>query len=150
LENLEHAVLYKEKLGPIFEKHEREGLPAPDVFPHPDDIIINATTGEVTFDGPITKDQAGAQEAVREQALKSLRRYFEVESALKRRPQNTALKQEFKELKKYYEFLKEDAERKLRHKALRQSRLALEPKPPEPEQGDAAESDVGEKDGPRA
>jgi hypothetical protein len=146
LEVLEYGVQYKEKFGPIFEKHEREGLPPPDIFPHPDDVIINAMTGEVTIDGPTSKEQAGAQKAVREQALNSLMRYFEVEAALKKDPKNTALKQEFKELKKLYEFLKKDSDRKLRHEAFRQSRLALEPKPAEPEQGDAAESDVVESD----
>src|ERR1035438_285951 len=52
MENLEYAIQYKEKYGPIFEQREREGLDPLDIFPHPDDIIINETTGEVTFDGP--------------------------------------------------------------------------------------------------
>jgi hypothetical protein len=108
------------------------------------------TTGEVTIDGPTSKEQAGAHKAVREQALNSMMRYFEVEAALKEDPKNSALKREFKELKKLYEFFKKDAERKIRHDALRQFRLALEPKPPEPEEGDAAESDEVEKDGPDA
>ena len=68
-------------------------------------------TGEVTFDGPISREQAGARKAVREQSLESMRRYFEVEAALAKDPTNHALKREFKELKKYYEFLKEDSER---------------------------------------
>jgi hypothetical protein len=147
LEILQQAFQYKEKYGPIFEQHERQGLPPPDVFPHPDDITINATTGEVTIVGPASKEQAGAHKAVREQAIESLPRYFEVEAALKKHPQNRALKQEFKELKKNYAFLMQDAERKIRHEALRQSRLALEPEPPEPEAGDAAATDVVEKDG---
>jgi len=46
LEILVHAVKYKEKYGPIFEQREREGLDPPDIFPHPDDMIINETTGE--------------------------------------------------------------------------------------------------------
>jgi hypothetical protein len=44
-----------------WEKHEREGLDPPDVYPHPDDFIINEATGEVTIDGPTTKDEAGAE-----------------------------------------------------------------------------------------
>jgi hypothetical protein len=44
---------------------------------------INEATGEVTIDGPMTKEQAGARKAVREQAIESLRRYVEVEAALK-------------------------------------------------------------------
>jgi hypothetical protein len=132
LEILEHAVQYKEKYGPIFEKHEREGLDPPDIFPHPDDMIINETTGEVTIEGPISKEQAGARKAVREEAFQSLRRYFEVEVALAKDPTNRTLRREFKELKKYHEFLKQDAERMERHEALRLFRRALETKSHKP------------------
>jgi hypothetical protein len=132
LENLQKAFRYKEKHVPIFEEHEREGLDPPDIYPHPDDIIIDEVTGEVTIDGPTTKEQAGARKAVREQAIQSLGRYFEVEEALAKEPTNQALRREFKELKKYYDFLKKDSERRTRHEALRLSRRALEPKPPEP------------------
>ena len=121
-----------EKYAPIFEKHEREGLDPPDIYPHPDDVIINEATGEVTLDGPTTKEGAGARKAVRQQALKSMRRYFEVKAALAKKPTNRALRREFKELKKYQDFLEKDAERNFRHEALRQARRALEPKPPEP------------------
>jgi hypothetical protein len=79
------------------------------------------------------KEQAGARKAVREQAFQSLRRYFEVEAALAKEPTNRTLRREFKELKKYYEFLKEDSERMIRHEALRLSRRALETKPHEPD-----------------
>ena len=41
LEILEHAIQYKEKYGPIFEQREREGLDPLDIYPHPDDLIIN-------------------------------------------------------------------------------------------------------------
>ncbi len=132
LEILECAVQYKEKYAPIFEKHEREGLGPLDIFPHPDDVIIDEFTGEVTFEGPMSKEQAGARKAVRQQAIESFRRYFEVEAALAKDPTNRALRREFKELKKYQEFLKQDAERIERHEALRLSRRALETKPHEP------------------
>ena len=132
-EILEHAVQYKEKYAPIFEKHEREGLDPPDIYPHPDDVIINEATGEVTIDGPMSKEQAGARKAVREQALLSLQRYFEVEKALKKDPTNRKLRREFQELKKYHDFFEQDAERHARHEALRLSWRALRPKPPEPE-----------------
>jgi len=99
-----------------------------DIFPHPDDVIIDETTGEVTIEGPISKEQAGARKAVREQAFVSMRRYFEVEAALAKEPTNRTLRREFKELEKYYEFLKQDSERIERHEALRLSRRALETK----------------------
>jgi len=60
--------------SPIFEKHEREGLDPPDIYPHPDDVIINEATGEVTIDGPISKEQAGARKAVESMHLNVFRR----------------------------------------------------------------------------
>src|SRR6202521_4432277 len=126
LEILVHAVKYKEKYGPIFEQREREGLDPLDIFPHPDDLVIDGTTGEVTIDGPTSKEEAGARKAVRKQAIESMVRYFEVEASLAKDPTNSILRREFKELKEYYEFLKKDAERMLRHKALQLSRRALE------------------------
>jgi len=132
VELLQYAAQYKEKYTAIFQKHEREGLDPPDIYPHPDDIIIDETTGEVTIEGPLSKEQAGARKAVREQAFQSMRRYFEVEAALAKDPTNRTLRREFKELEKYYEFLKQDSERMQRHEALRLSRRALETKPHEP------------------
>lgn len=132
LEILEFWAQYKEKHGPIFEKHERESLDPPDIYPHPDDVIINEATGEVTIGGPTSREQAGARKAVRKQSLESMRRYFELEAALAKEPTNRALRQEFNELKKYYDFLKKDSERNTRHEALRLSRRALEPEPPKP------------------
>ncbi len=132
LEILEFAVQYKEKYGPIFEQRKRESLDPLDIFPHPDDVIINETTGEVTIEGPLSKEQAGARKAVREQSIMSIPRYLEVEAALAKDPTNRALRREFKELKKYQEFLEQDSERMQRHEALRLSRRALETKPHKP------------------
>jgi hypothetical protein len=142
LEILEQAVRYKEKYGPIFDQRQREGLDPLDIFPHPDDIIINQTTGDVTFDGPLDKDQAGARKTVREYAIQSMPRYFEVEAALAKDPTNRALRREFKELKKYHETLKEDSARLQRHEALRLSRRALETKPQEPDTAISDEPDA--------
>src|SRR5258708_19762751 len=91
LEILEHAVQYKEKYGPIFEQREREGLDPPDIFPHPDDMIINKTTDEVTIEGPTSNEHPRARKAVRQQSFESLHRYFEVEAALPKEPTNRAL-----------------------------------------------------------
>jgi hypothetical protein len=130
LDILKDAAAYKERYLQIFEENEREGLDPPDIYPHPDDIIINEHTGEVEIDGPTSKEQAGARKAVRDQALKSMRRYFELESALAQDPSNRELKREFKELKKYLDFLRADSDRNSRHEALRIARRTLEPKAP--------------------
>ena len=54
-------LLYKEKYGPIFDERERRGEEPLDIYPHPDDIMIDKLHGEVTIDGPMSKEQAGAQ-----------------------------------------------------------------------------------------
>jgi Family of unknown function (DUF5681) len=131
LKFLQHAIEYKETLLPIFEQQELLGRDPPDIYPHPDDIIIDDLTGEVTIDGPTSKEQAGAQKEVRALAIESLRRFFKVEAALEKDPTNRALKREFKELKKFRDFLQKDFDRNARHEALRISRRALRPKPPE-------------------
>ena len=133
LEILQYARQYKEKYLPVFERNERAGLDPPDIYPHPDDIIIDEVTGEVKLDGPMSKEQAGARKFLRQRALESMRRYFEVEAALAKKPSNRALRREFKELKVYYDFLKDDSERNTRHEALRLSRRMHEPKSPKPE-----------------
>jgi hypothetical protein len=63
-------------------------------------------------------------------------RYFEVEEALSKDPTNRQLKKEFKELKIWHDFLLKDAERKVRHEALRLSRLAIQ-QLPEPKDDDS-------------
>src|SRR5262249_24925110 len=90
LEVLQYSAQYKEKHAPIFDKHEHEGLDPPDIYPHPDDVVINEATGEVTIDGPTTKEGAGARKVFRQHAIKSMRRYFEVEAALAKEPTNRA------------------------------------------------------------
>jgi hypothetical protein len=131
-EILEFAADYKKTLHPVFEEHEQKGLEPPEIFPHPDDVLIDEATGKVTIDGPVTKEMAAARKAVREHALKSMRRYFEVKEALKEAPSNRALRKELRELQKYYDFLMDDSNRNARHEALRVSRRALQPKPVEP------------------
>lgn len=130
IELLQLAAQYKETYGPIFERHRREGREPPDIYPHPDDIIIDEISGEVTIDGPCTKEKAGARKAARANAIGAMARFFKVEAALGRDPTNKALMREYKELKKYHDYLEEDADRMIRHEDLKESRAALEPKSP--------------------
>jgi hypothetical protein len=74
-ELLDSAMRYKEETGEIFARYERDGLPPPQIYPHPDDVIIDESTGEVTFDGPLSKEQAGAQKVVMDDAMKHLIRF---------------------------------------------------------------------------
>jgi hypothetical protein len=129
MDMLQRAHQHKEKYGPIFEQFEREGRDPPEIYPHPDDLIIDGTTGEVTIDGPTNKEEAGVRAAGLKIAVESMARYVEVEAALAKDPTNNMLRREFKELKGHYDILKKDSERLIRHEVLRRSRRALEAKP---------------------
>jgi hypothetical protein len=140
-EIVEFATQYKENSLKTIENYEQHGLEPPEIYPHPDDLIINEETGEIRIEGPRTKEEAGARKAVRQRALELVGRYFEVEEALKRDPSNRALRQELRELKKYYDFLMDDAAQNLRRKALRLSREALQqPEQAEPEDNNSDET----------
>jgi hypothetical protein len=49
---------YKEKMGPLIAEAEKSGEPPPDIFPHPDDVVIDYLRG-VRIVGPL--DQEGAE-----------------------------------------------------------------------------------------
>jgi hypothetical protein len=77
-------------------RHERDGLPPPEIYPHPDDVIIDEIKGEVSFDGPVSKEQAGAQKVVMDDLMKHLSRFFKVKEALTQDPSNRELQRELK------------------------------------------------------
>jgi hypothetical protein len=138
-EILRYTAEYKERYLAVFEKHEREGLAPPEIYPHPDDLVIDETTGEVSIDGPTSKEEAGARKAVREQALGMMLRYLEVKEALSKDPTNRSLKQELKKLQIYRDFLHKDGERNMRHEALRLARQANQQPPAQDDDGQAEE-----------
>ena len=120
--NYVRAHKYIEEFRPIFAKHEREGRDPPDIYPHPDDLLIDEHTGEVTIDGPISKEHAGARKALREIALQTMPRYLKLKRALVKDPKNREQRKEFKELQTYFDFLQKDLERDARHRARQLSR----------------------------
>jgi len=140
-EVLENAFRYKEEFGPKFDQRERDGLEPLEIYPHPDDVVIDGHTGEVTIDGPMSKEETGAQKVVTGHAQNSLIRYFEVEAALAQHPKDRKLRAELKELKKYKDFLEKTGERNIRREAAKQARRALQTDSPKPRES------VGDEDG---
>jgi hypothetical protein len=110
-------------------EHKRKGLEPPELYPHPDDIIFNESTGGVTVDGPLSKEQAGARKAIRMPMFLKAKRYFEIEGELKADPSNKKLRKELAEHKKYLNYLDKEGERTTRLEALKQWRDALKPHP---------------------
>jgi hypothetical protein len=109
--------------------HERRGLEPPELYPHPDDIIFDMVTGEVRIDGPLTKEEAGAQKVVKDYAIKKILRFFELDEEVKKDPGNKALRKEWAEHKQYLDYMEKQGERNIRLTALKQWRDALKPQP---------------------
>jgi hypothetical protein len=133
VEILQFATEYKAKHTRMIREEQREGREPPEIYPHPDDFLIDELTGEFAIDGPLTLDQANARKAVAKLAIETMPRFFEVEAALAKNPKDRALKQEYDTLKGYQDILKADARRNARHEAARRSRGAAEAQPPGPE-----------------
>ncbi|MGI9426604.1 MAG: hypothetical protein ACR2PA_25730 [Hyphomicrobiaceae bacterium] len=53
---------YKIGWQELFEEYDEADRPRPDILPHPDDIHIDAETGEVFVLGTLTKDQRGGED----------------------------------------------------------------------------------------
>lgn len=51
---LEAVLVYKERCRVAYDRAAQLGQPAPDIVPHPADIVIDTETGEVSFVGPMT------------------------------------------------------------------------------------------------
>jgi uncharacterized protein DUF5681 len=54
---LERAVEYKLACEQELELQERLGITGPELLPHPDDVCIDRRTGQVSFKGPVTKEE---------------------------------------------------------------------------------------------
>lgn len=135
-EFLAEAGRYKEKHRPAIEQAEREGSDPPDIYPHPDDVLINKHTGEVTVDGPETKDQAAAHVAFWKTALQATSRYLTVKDALVKDPKNRELRKELNELQPYFDFVEMESRRGFRHQAAKIARAAVAPAEQEDEEPD--------------
>jgi hypothetical protein len=105
--------------------HQRRGREPPELYLHPDDIIFNVTTGAVTIDGPLTKEQAGAQKTSARYVFEKALHYFEIEEKLKSDPRNRKLKKELAEHEQYLDYINRHGERKIRLEVLKLSRDAL-------------------------
>lgn len=71
-ELLRTAIEYKVDWESEIERCKRLGLPAPEPLPHPKDIEINMSTGEVLIKGPITPEDKARQDQLRERKQECL------------------------------------------------------------------------------
>jgi hypothetical protein len=65
LQHFAAALDYKNGMEMELARRKREGIMAPDPIPHPDDIILDPRTGEVTIKGPLTENERAFFEETR-------------------------------------------------------------------------------------
>ena len=63
---LETAITYKTKWDSEIERCKRQGIEPPNPLPHPDDIIIDMSTGDVRIKGPMTPEDKKRWDELRE------------------------------------------------------------------------------------
>jgi len=68
---LQSVLEYKDKWRRAFEQCDAEGIPRPDIVPHPDDLYVHPETGDVFLLGPMTHEQ---REQERRERLAEIRR----------------------------------------------------------------------------
>ncbi len=87
------AIEYKTVCEEELKRRKQHGTTGPELFPHPDDVIVDLSTGEVSFKGPLTKEQKDAQDqlvAMRPGVIKDIRK---VQRRLAKEPDNPAHQQ---------------------------------------------------------
>jgi len=126
--------------------HERQGLDPPELYPHPDDIDFDFGTGEVTIDGPMSKEQAGSEKAAIEHVVSGLKRYFEIQDELRNNPNSKKLKKELAEHQQYMDYIARQGDRNARRQARKLARDAMKPRPTTREET-ASSSTKGRKSG---
>jgi hypothetical protein len=123
-ELLAGAMQHLETWNEIFYERELQGLPPPDVYPHPAHIEINRSMGQVIFHGPVTRADAASDKALDELTITKVSRLWEVEEELAADPRNAALKAERKQLKPFEDHLRQMGQRNIRLEIWRLARAA--------------------------
>jgi uncharacterized small protein (DUF1192 family) len=114
-EILKFNVQYKEKWKAIL----AEGDTGPEPLPHPDDILIDPKTGEVTIDGPVTLEQKMAQDQLCAEGPELVKELREIDERIKSNPNDLSLRKQQKELTKNLNFVFEIIRKRNLRRALR-------------------------------
>jgi hypothetical protein len=99
----------RNKWGRVLAERARNGTTGPVPVPHPDDVIIDYETGKVRFDGPIDEEQKTAQEWARANSPDVVRRLMQINEQIESDPKNLETAQATNDLKKFADWLYDDA-----------------------------------------
>ena len=101
LEYLKTMIEYKSGWEQELERRQRLGLTGPEPLPHPDDILIDFSTGDVTINGAWTKEQKAAQDEMiaRKEGFEADAEFLK--EALRRIPDNPQMAKALRDVQKY-------------------------------------------------
>lgn len=83
-EYLETAIEYKRHWESELDRRKALGISGPEPLPHPDDIIVDMRTGQVTVKGPITREDKAEWDRFHNRVVESDRAIEETTAELKR------------------------------------------------------------------
>jgi Family of unknown function (DUF5681) len=121
MELLKTAVEYKEHWGHVLAKRARNGTTGPEPVPHPDDVIIDHSTGEVRIDGPVLEEQKAAQERLQHMWPDLERNLTAINEQRESDSDNARLRKQQRELAKIVGWLRDDARKRNLRDALRRT-----------------------------
>lgn len=85
----ESAIEHKNYWREVFEDCDRRGVPRPDPVPHPDDVVIDANTMGVRFNGPSCDDEKGHWDRMLARREAALEEIADCRARLKRKSQHS-------------------------------------------------------------
>jgi hypothetical protein len=85
---LEQAIEYKADWEIELDMRKRFGTTGPQPLPHPDDIVIDRSTGEVTFKGPVTTEEKATWDKMRRRKADAKKEIAAIKKLLKKDPDN--------------------------------------------------------------
>jgi hypothetical protein len=107
-EILKANVAYKEHWTEVLAERARTGATGPEPLPHPDDVVINYRTGEVTIDGPVMEEQKLALDQLRFQWPELEQELIEINEQCASKPDDLGLRKQRNELRKIVDLVRAD------------------------------------------
>jgi len=95
---LETAISYKVEWERELERRTRHNIDAPEPIPHPDDVIIDMSTGLVRIKGPMTKEEKVVWDKFRARKIECDESIAEMEELLAKEPDYPYRKQVLEDL----------------------------------------------------
>lgn len=98
---LKSAIDYKSEWERELDRRERTGDTGPEPLPHPDDIVINMSTGAVEIRGPMTKEEKLEWDQLRDYKAGHDAFLEDLEDMIKKQPKDTELPKLLAEQRKF-------------------------------------------------